>query len=409
MSFLPAIRKRLAEHGQEHLLAFYDQLDAPQKARLLEQVAAIDFEQLSGLIRSHVLSRPQVRLPEHVLPPPIRPARPSDPASVAAYDSARRRGEELISRGKVAALVVAGGAGTRLGFDGPKGCLPVTAVKGKSLFQVFAEQLLATQRRYGAVVPWYVMTSLSNDQTTRRFFAENDFFGLDPSDVLFFAQGQMPALSFDGKVLLAEKDQLAWSPDGHGGCLPALRRSGALEDMARRGVEYISYFQVDNPLVRCVDPLFIGLHAEAGAGMSAKVLPKRQPKEKLGNFCTVDGRVTVIEYSDLPDELAFATRDDGTLVFNAGSIAIHVLSRWLVEELTAGGACRLPFHRADKEVPYIDANGDRVQPEEPNAAKLEMFIFDALGTPRARWRPRSRSALCWPWTRRSWPRSSRPA
>jgi len=368
----------LNRHGQAHLLAFYDRLDPAGRERLLEQIRRIDFDRLTPLIRSHVLSRPELSLPGDIRPAPVLPACPADPARRAEYQAARREGEALIAAGRVAALVVAGGAGTRLGFDGPKGCLAVSPVRRKSLFQLFAEQILATVRRYGAAVPWYIMTSPENDAATRQFFARHEFFGLNRRDVFFFTQGQMPAVDFAGRVLLAEPDRIAWSPDGHGGCLAALARSGALEDMARRGIDYISYFQVDNPLVRCVDPLFIGLHARHGAEMSAKALPKREPRERVGNFCIAGGKVCVIEYSDFPDELALATEDDGRLRFNAGSIAIHILSREFVEHLTAGGTCLLPFHRAEKKVPHVDAAGNKVHPDRPNAVKLEMFIFDAL-------------------------------
>jgi UDP-N-acetylglucosamine/UDP-N-acetylgalactosamine diphosphorylase len=188
----------------------------------------------------------------------------------------------------------------------------------------------------------------------------------------------MPAIGYDGKLLLSKKGSLALSPNGHGGSLLALRESGALEDMAARGIEYISYFQVDNPMVHCIDPLFIGLHAMRKADMSAKVLPKRSPMEKLGNVCVANGKTLVIEYSDMPEELAQACNEDGRLKFRAGSIAIHLLSRNFVEKLTAKGQCALPCHRADKKVSYLDENGQTVKPEAPNAVKLEMFVFDAL-------------------------------
>jgi UDP-N-acetylglucosamine/UDP-N-acetylgalactosamine diphosphorylase len=246
------------------------------------------------------------------------------------------------------------------------------------LFQVFAEQILAASRRAGTPVPWYVMTSAANDVATRAFFRRHGYFGLDAQDVFFFIQGTMPAIGFDGKVLLADKGAVALSPDGHGGTLLALRTSGALEDLARRGVELISYFQVDNPLLRSVDPLFLGLHDLRGAQMSAKSLPKRHPAERLGTFCLVDGKVTVIEYSDMPEALAGATAPDGRLRFNAGSIAIHILSRRFIERLTADGECPLPFHHAAKKVPFVDEAGNLVKPEEPNAVKLEKFIFDAM-------------------------------
>jgi UDP-N-acetylglucosamine/UDP-N-acetylgalactosamine diphosphorylase len=378
MSDLATLQQQLAQHGQQHLLAFYDDLQPASQRTLVEQIAALDLQRLDELIQSHVLAEPQTKLPENIDPPEILPARPADDAQLAEYEKARDLGEQLLAEGKVAAFVVAGGQGTRLGYEGPKGCFEATPVTHKSLFQVFAEQLLAAGRRAGAPIPWYVMTSPTNDVATRAFFRQKDYFGLHPDDVFFFQQGTMPAIGPDGKILLAGRDRLALSPDGHGGSLPALRASGALDDMANRGVEIISYFQVDNPLVRCLDPLFIGLHALHDADMSAKALPKRDPMEKLGNFCVVDGKVRVIEYSDMPEELARQTGEDGRLVFHAGSIAIHVLSRAFVERLTAGGRCALPFHRADKKVPCIDADGNEVRPEKPNAVKLEMFVFDAM-------------------------------
>ena len=378
MEKLDTIRKTLAEAGQEHLLSHYDALSASEAAALLDQIAAMDFDELDGLIERYVRRDPAVEISSDIVPPEIVPAKPSDPAVRAEHEQAVARGEQMLAEGKVAAFVVAGGQGTRLGYEGPKGCFKATPVRGKPLFQVFAEQILAAGRRAGKPVPWYVMTSPTNDVVTRAFFRQHEWFGLDEKDVFFLVQGTIPAISFNGKLLLARPGTLAVSPDGHGGSLPALRNSGALAEMAARGIELISYFQADNPLVRCVDPLFLGLHGLRGAEMSAKCLPKRDPLEKLGNFCVVDGRTTVIEYSDLPEDLARATAEDGRLRFSAGSIAIHVLSRSFVERLTADGRCELPLHRAEKTVPCLDESGQLVEPDEPNAVKLEMFVFDAM-------------------------------
>lgn len=378
MAELESMRRTLQSCGQEHLLRFVDELSPSERTALLEQLGAIDFAYLDDAIKRYVLEKPQVAIGPKVEPPEIVPARPTDKSAAARHQAARKRGAKLIAAGKVAAFVVAGGQGTRLGFEGPKGCFQVTPVTHKPLFQVFAEQILAASRRAGASIPWYVMTSPANDVVTRAFFRQHKNFGLDAKDVFFLVQGTFPAVGLDGKVLLAKKGRLALSPDGHGGSLAALRKSGALDDMAKRGVELISYFQVDNPLVRCVDPLFLGLHELAGAEMSAKALPKRSPTERLGNFCRVDGKVAVIEYSDMPDRLARAMTPDGHLLFSAGSIAIHVLSRSFVERLTVGGDSVLPLHRAEKKVPCVDASGDVVKPAEANAVKLEKFVFDAL-------------------------------
>ena len=378
MAEVESIRRVLADHGQSHVLRFFDELDEDRQAALTEQVAGIDFDELDELIDRHVRNVPPPVGAGEIAPPQVLPAKPADDAQADEYDRARRRGEQMLAGGTVAALVVAGGQGTRLGFAGPKGCLAVAPVTGKPLFELLAEQVLAASVRADKPVPWYVMTSSSNDAATREFFAERDYFGLDRCDVFFFVQGTMPAIGFDGKLLLSDRGELARSPDGHGGVLPALARSGALSDMAARGVEHISYFQVDNPLVRCIDPLFLGLHDLHGAEMSAKALPKRDPMEKLGNFCLIDGKVHVIEYSDMPKHLARATAGDGRLKFFAGSIAIHIISRSFVERICDHGRCQLPFHRAEKKVPFIDATASVVDPDEPNAVKLERFVFDAL-------------------------------
>ncbi|MHC4983259.1 MAG: UTP--glucose-1-phosphate uridylyltransferase [Planctomycetota bacterium] len=378
MPDLSKIREALDKHGQEHLLRHYDELPPEKQRSLLEQINSLDLEQLDRLIADHVLKEPQAPLPENIEPPCVISAATSDAATAEKLKEAHRRGSELSTAGKVAAFVVAGGQGTRLGREGPKGCLEATTVTRKPLFQVFAEQIQATAARAARPVPWYVMTSPTNDVATRAFFRQHNYFGLAAEDVFFLTQGTMPAITLDGKILLAGKGELAVSPNGHGGCLEALRTSGALDDMAERGIEYISYFQVDNPLVRCLDPVFIGLHALEAAEMSAKCLPKRRPMERLGNICLVDGKVTVIEYSDMPEQLAQATTGDGRLRFSAGSIAVHVFSRSFVERMTAGGKCALPFHRALKEVPFVDESGRVVKPSKPNAVKLEMFVFDAL-------------------------------
>ena len=267
--------------------------------------------------------------------------------------------------------------GTRLNFDGPKGCLPVTPVRNKTLFRLFAESLIATGRRYNSIIPWYIMTSQAHHEQTRRYFQENNYFRLNPDTVTFFQQGIMPSFDSEGKILMRAQNRLSLSPDGHGGSLRALYNSGAISDMARRGVEYISYFQVDNLLVRMIDPLFIGLHALDNAEMSSKAVIKCDPLEKVGNFVLVDGKITVIEYSDLPEELARQRREDGRLMFELGSIAIHIISRSFVERLNKQGFS-LPWHRASKKVPYLDESGNLIQPDEPNAVKLETFVFDAL-------------------------------
>ena len=366
--------------GQGQVFQFWDVLNAGERAELAAQAAEIDLAEVDRLNRTLVLKTtgaagvdlnglapaPCERLPEHG----------GDPARWAA---AKAAGEAALRAGRVAAFTVAGGQGTRLGCDGPKGTLAVTPLKKKSLFQVFAEKIKASGLRLGRPLHWFIMTSHANHEQTEQFFATNRCFGLDQSRVHFFRQGRMPAVDFAGKIMLETKSSLALSPDGHGGSLRALHRSGALDLMQSEGIDTISYFQVDNPLVRCIDPAFIGFHLKAGSGMSSKMVPKAYPEEKVGHFCRQNGKVVVIEYSDMPLGLQRETNADGSLRYGAGSIAIHVIDREFARRLVAGGSdVALPFHRADKKIATIDAAGRPVKPAKANGVKFEMFVFDAL-------------------------------
>jgi UDP-N-acetylglucosamine/UDP-N-acetylgalactosamine diphosphorylase len=372
------IREKLNALGQGQVLRFFDQLDDAGKRKLLKQLQSLNLNHIDELAESHVRHKAHAPLPKKIEPVQAYPREPQTSEQRELYQRAEARGNELLRQGKIGAFLVAGGQGTRLGYDGPKGEFPVTPVKNKPLFQVFAEQLKAYGRGAGRPIPWYIMTSDANDAQTRQFFKQHNYFGLNPSDVVFFEQGMMPAFDMNGKMLLAEKDSLALSPDGHGGSLRALAKSGALADMKRRGIEHLSYFQVDNPLVHTIDPLFLGLHDLTGSEMSSKTIPKAGPLEKVGNFVIGDGKLQVIEYSDLPEELAKATNPDGSLKFNAGSIAIHALRVPFIERLNQSGRLDLPWHRAEKKVPFVDDKGNLVKPDKPNAVKLEQFVFDAI-------------------------------
>lgn len=370
-------KKLLKKHDQSHLLAFLEQLTTSQRHILLAQINDLDFSKVDDWIEKYVKKPAFIALPDNFTSAPSYKPAPESTEQKHKYAQARQLGEELISKGKVAAFVVAGGQGTRLGFDGPKGNFPISPVKNKTLFQIFAEMIGAASKKYQTDCPWYIMTSLLNYAETTEIFRSNDYYGLDPENIFIFKQGTIPNFSFDGKILLSDRYEIACSPDGHGGSLKALYQSGALVDMKKRDVEFISYFQVDNPLINIFDPLFIGLHALGEAEMSSKALIKTGPDEKVGNFCLTDGKVTVIEYSDLPDEAAKKCRQDGSLVFELGSIAIHIINRNFVEKLNDEGFS-LPLHKAVKKIPHIDQQGNLLTPDEPNGIKLESFVFDAL-------------------------------
>jgi len=371
------LTRKLESIGQNSVLRFFNQLNNNQKSNLLTQLASLDLDHIAQLVQEHVKSKKPAPLPKDIKPVTPYP-RHADASRKKLYDDALKRGHDLLRQGKIAAFLVAGGQGTRLGYDGPKGEFPVTPLKQKPLFLVFAEQLKAWSRDAGKAVPWYIMTSDANDAQTRTFFKQHNSFGLDERNIFFFQQGMLPAFSFTGEMLLAEKDSLALSPDGHGGSLSALKKSGALADMQQRGIDHLSYFQVDNPLVHTIDPIFLGLHDLTGSEMSSKTLPKAEPLEKVGNFCLGDGKLQVIEYSDLPEELARQTNPDGALRFNSGSIAIHALRVSFIDRLTRTGRLDLPWHRAEKKVPYVDEKGNKIEPTKPNAVKLEQFVFDAI-------------------------------
>lgn len=374
------LKQHFETRGQGHVFRYWEELDAAQRQSLLEQAGEIDLEELDRLTSTLVKgegAHQEINY-DALQPAPYRPI-PDNVASDADWQDAKRIGEGALRAGKVAAFTVAGGQGTRLGYDGPKGTFPVTPVRQKPLFQVFAEKIQAARIRYGCALPWYIMTSHANHEATESFFADNGNFGLAPGSVRFFRQGRMPAVDFEGRILLDAKDSIAMSPDGHGGAIRALERSGALEEMEKQGVEAISYFQVDNPLARVIDPYFIGFHLQAGSTMSSKMVAKAYENEKLGHFCILDGKTTVIEYSDMPEALCARRDADGRLSFRAGSIAIHVIAVAFARSLAAAGSeAQLPFHRADKKIPHLDARGALAKPEKPNGVKFEMFVFDAL-------------------------------
>ncbi len=368
----------LAPVGQEHLLRFWEQLDDAQRDELGGQISSIRWSEVSQWIHDALHGGESTGIPfDKLVPAPYVPLKPQSGSESVGYSEAFATGERLLRQGKVAGFTVAGGQGTRLGYDGPKGTYCFSPVRNKALFQYFAEALLRNMAKYDCVIPWYIMTSPANHQATVEFFQANDFFGLDSANVRFFTQGQLPGFDQNGKAILEAPGRLALFANGHGGTLAALRDSGTLDDMEKRGVEYLAYWQVDNPLVSVCDPLFLGLHHLSGSEMSSRALIKRDPMEKLGHFCLLDGKLIIVEYSDMPSELLNKTDENGLLSFRAGSPAIHVISRQFIRNLTNGTLALKP-HRALKKISYVDENGALVKPEAPNGIKLEFFIFDAL-------------------------------
>lgn len=355
------------EAEQEHVFRFWSRLSPEQQRRLLDQLAKVDFQLLSRLSRAVGGS--------------IAAEFDLAPIAPTTYTAERRAelaaiGWEALSAGKVACLVVAGGQGTRLGWPAPKGTYPVGPLSDKSLYQVFAEQVKAIGDRAGKPLDLYLLTSRLNREQTETFFRDHGYFGLDPEHVTFLVQGELPNTDLRGKLLLSSIGELALSPNGHGGTFAALQE-GALATMAERGQEYLFYWQVDNPLCRVADPVFLGAHIAEGVEASTKAVEKVDPAERIGLLALRDGRTGIAEYSELTPKVQDARDEDGKLSYRAGNTAIHLFSREFLQRL-ADANFQLEHHLAFKAVACVDEEGRPLVPDEANAVKFETFIFDLL-------------------------------
>jgi UDP-N-acetylglucosamine/UDP-N-acetylgalactosamine diphosphorylase len=362
------IIERWKARGQAHLFAFWEDRSEEQKTVLLEDLDSLNVETCELLER-----RLEQKLEQNG-PRRIEPAAHIPEPEWRRDPAARAEGEDLLGAGKAAFLTVAGGQGSRLGFEGPKGCFPISPIRQASLFQIFAEKIIAARRRYSRSFYWYIMTSPLNLEQTRGFFEDNQHFGLSAEEVLFFPQGLFPSLTEGGKLLLAESGGLFQNPNGHGGTIAALKDSGSLDHMSARGVEELFYFQVDNPLVRIPDPPFLGRHRQSASGMSTKVIEKAYPEEKIGVIGNIDGKPAVIEYSDISEENQRARDEQGRLLYSHGSIAIHIFSVQFLRNHSGA----LPLHAARKKINSFEPVSGGGIVREREVIKFEMFIFDAL-------------------------------
>jgi UDP-N-acetylglucosamine/UDP-N-acetylgalactosamine diphosphorylase len=369
--------KKLNAAGQAHVLRFWDELNSDQRQALAQQVEELDF----ALIAKFAQNIQNPANAGQYQPGSLKPFNvielPKSEAERVRQAEAKRVGEEALRKNKVGVIVVAGGQGTRLRFDDPKGVYPVGPITTRSLFQYHTEKIMALERKYGCTIPFYIMTSEATNPKTIEFFDEKKHFGKDPNTVIVFKQGMLPPLDLHGKMFLGEKGYLSMSPDGHGGVLKALINNRLIEDMAGRSLETLFYFQVDNVMVKICDPVFIGFHLMENAEMSAKTVYKRDPDEKLGHVGTVDGKSMVVEYTELSKAEKNERNADGRLKFGQGSIAIHAFSRSFFQRLAAEKV-ELLYHMANKSIPYVDENGNLLKPVHPNGFKFEQFIFDAI-------------------------------
>jgi UDP-N-acetylglucosamine/UDP-N-acetylgalactosamine diphosphorylase len=363
----------LKNYNQYHVLDHYQGLSGDKKSEFLKNLRDRDFDLL---FRLHNQFRASEGLSGHIRD--MRPAAamtvPKTKTEKRRMEKARSTGEALIREGKVAVLIVAGGQGSRLGYDGPKGIFPISPVKNKPLFQLFAEQIRALAIRYSVEIPLLIMTSQENHRATMDFFELNNFYDLDKKSVYFFQQGMLPSITPKGKLLLDDELHLLSNPDGHGGSLKALHDSGLLKKLINKGFQELFYCQVDNPLVRMADPVFLGYHAMTGAEVSTKVVRRSSIEEKVGVYMSVDGKDAIIEYSDLGPEYMSALDENGEILYWAGNTAIHIFSLSFIERLNRHGFA-LPYHCARKTVEY-PVKEKLIK--KIDLWKCEAFVFDAI-------------------------------
>jgi len=372
-----AILNILEQHGQQRVLRCLELLDGSAREALLREITEVDFAAVSGLYAGFKTSG--TGQGEKIFEEPELLCPGSSTCTGQECVRLEALGTRALQDGRVGLFLVAGGQGSRLGFDGPKGCFQVSPLQAKSLFQLFAEQVLALQQRHSVTLPLYILTSKENNSATVDFFQLHGFFGLQSEDVRFIVQKQVPSLDMAGQLIVGSDAQLFKNPNGHGGSLYALQDSGALDDMAGRGIDELFYFQVDNPLVRIADPLFVGAHIGSRAQMSTKVVRKTDPAEKVGIIGRVNGRLGCIEYSELTPEQAAGKLPDGTLRFKSANIAVHMLNRGFVEKLVSRDDFHLPWHSAVKDIACLENRDGSLAEDIVTGIKFEMFIFDALG------------------------------
>ncbi|XP_030376661.1 UDP-N-acetylhexosamine pyrophosphorylase isoform X2 [Scaptodrosophila lebanonensis] len=381
-----ALHARLAQVGQEHLLKFWPDITADERADLVRDIEELNLDEIKLYFDRATVSLNEngIKLDDRLQPIPegkvISIARTS-PERLSAY---RSEGLRHISNGHVAVLLMAGGQGTRLGFDQPKGMYDVGLQSHKTLFRIQAERILKLQElaeemhsKRGNIM-WYIMTSEHTVQPTYDYFVANNFFGLEPNNVLLFEQGSLPCFEYDGRIILDEKHRVARAPDGNGGIYRAMLRQGVLEDMQQRGILYLHAHSVDNILIKVADPVFIGFCAQEKADCAAKVVEKSHPNEAVGVVAIVDGKYQVVEYSEISAKTAEMRNSDGRLTFSAGNICNHFFTADFLQRIGKTYERELKLHVAKKKIPFVDNAGKRLTPEKPNGIKIEKFVFDVF-------------------------------
>jgi len=368
---LEIIRRTLKKYSQEHLLNGYERLDGIKQKQLLEQIESTDFELINSLYHNT-----KKELEPHN--DTIAPIEFLDKEKLNGYyKSFQETGEKAIREGKLAAVTMAGGQGTRLGHNGPKGTYDIGLESHKSLFELLSDSLREQGRRYDVIIPWFIMTSEENNKDTVEFFAKHRNFGYEKDkNLFFFKQGELPMVDTEGKILIGEDGLIKSAADGHGGIYESLVKNGMTKKMRELGVEWLFIGGVDNCLVKMVDPILMGIAIQKQVTAAGKSVVKANPQEKVGVFCKKNGKPSVVEYTEIPEEMAQATDERGELIYGESHILCNLFNINAVERM---GSKPLPYHSAFKKATYIDKDGNKVVPDGPNAYKFEAFLFDAFG------------------------------
>lgn len=366
MFTLEEAKVKLAGAGQEHLLQYFDELDEAQQTGLLNQIEALDLS-LLDLIKDGVKEVPKGKLA------PLGAVTLDEIKE--KKDTYKKRGLEAIRQCQVGAVLLAGGQGTRLGLDKPKGMLNVGIHKELYLFEQLVNNLMEVVKEADAWVPLFVMTSEKNNADTVAFFKEKDYFGYNKDYVFFFVQEMAPSVGYDGKILMEAKDRLSTSPNGNGGWFSSLVRAGLLDKINELGVKFLNVFAVDNVLQKMADPVFVGATLEAGAVCGSKVVAKADPNERVGVLCLEDGRPSIVEYYEMTDEIIHSRDDKGNLLYNYGVILNYLFD---VKTLTDILNRSMPTHVVEKKIPYINEKAELVKPQEPNGYKFETLVLDMI-------------------------------
>lgn len=361
----------LKENNQTKILHILANRDNIIKDKLVNQILKLDFEKLNKLYK-------ETKQESEILEKKIEHIKYVDKYKLSQEKKKLYTdiGEDVIRNNEYAVVTMAGGQGTRLGHEGPKGTFKINVEpEPKYLFQILAENLEAENKKYGITLPWYIMTSTENNQDTISFFREHDYFGYPQDSIKFFVQGNLPLIFTDGQLVVDKNFSIKEAADGNGCIYKAMKETGIIEDMKSKGIKWVFIGAVDNILLNMVDPILIGLTINENHVIASKSIAKNDPKEKVGVFCKANGVPSVIEYSELPTEMSELTDEDGELLYGEAHIMCNLFKIDALEKISDQ---KLPYHIANKKTNYMSENGEFIKVDEPNAYKFEAFIFDAF-------------------------------